>query len=105
MEMRQHVTTAARLALAQWSQRLGADGMEAMRSRPGLTAAVDQHIAQIRDTIGHARPEALAAYADGVADAVTAKGWRADETARGWEGASWPSLHLLAVCVLAARLS
>ncbi|MEV4349148.1 DUF6401 family natural product biosynthesis protein [Actinoplanes sp. NPDC049596] len=105
MELKQHVTAAAWLALGQWSQRLGDDGMAAMRTRPGLAAAVDQHVMQIREAIGLARPEALAAYADGVADAVTAKGWTADETASGWEGASWPSLHLLAVCVVASKLS
>lgn len=101
----QAVTTAARLALAQWSRRLGAAGMEAMRTRPGLAAAVDQHIAQIRDTLGHVRPDKLAAYADGVADTVTAKGWSAEEVETGWQRASWPSLHLLAICVLAETAS
>lgn len=105
MEMDRHtcqaVTAAARLALAQWSQRLGVAGMDAMRSVPGLAAAVDQHVEQIKDAIGQVRPDKLAAYADGVADTVTAKGWSAEETRAGWHHASWPSLHLLAVCVLA----
>ncbi|MFC3742880.1 DUF6401 family natural product biosynthesis protein [Paractinoplanes deccanensis] len=103
MDLKHHVTAAASLALAQWSQRLGAAGMEAMRSLPGLAAAVDQHVMQIRETLGRPRPEVLAAYADGVADTVTARGWNADETAAGWDRASWPSVHLLAVCVLAER--
>lgn len=105
MEMGQHttptVTEAARFALAQWSDRLGAAGMEAMRLLPGLAAVVDQHVARIRDTLGEPRPELLAAYADGVADTVSARGWSADEVSTGWHRASWPSLHLLAVCVLA----
>ena len=103
--MRQHhapaVTEAARLALAQWSDRLGTAGMAAMRLLPGLAAAVDQHAARIRHTLGEPRVETLAAYADGVADTVIARGWSPDEIAGGWDGASWPSLHLLAVCVLA----
>ncbi|GAA4946723.1 DUF6401 family natural product biosynthesis protein [Actinoplanes utahensis] len=105
MELDQHhsrtVTDSARFALAQWSQRLGVPGFEAMRLLPGLAAAVDQHVAQIRDALGELRADNLAAYADGVADTVTARGWSADEAAVDWSRASWPSLHLLAVCVLA----
>lgn len=95
------VIDAARFALARWSEWLGESGIEAMRQSPGLAAAVDQHAAQIREAIGEVRPETLAAYADGVADTVIARGWSADETGTGWNSASWPSLHLLAVCVLA----
>lgn len=96
------MVAAARLALEQWSHRLGAAGMEAMRTLPGLTAAVDQHVTQIRHALGgRPRAETLAAYADGLSDTVTAKGWSAGETAAGWHRASWPSVHLLAVCVLA----
>ena len=109
MEMDRHaarvVIEAAELALDQWSHRLGASGRSAMRSVPGLPAQVDQHITQIRaavtDRIGRLHPVMLAAYADGVADTATAKGWSADETTTGWHHASWPSVHLLAVCVLA----
>jgi hypothetical protein len=99
---------AAELALEQWSRRLGASGMAAMRATPGLLALVDQHVVQIRtavvDRLGRLHPVALAAYADGVADTASAKGWSAEETARGWHNASWPSVHLLAVCVLAGGL-
>jgi Family of unknown function (DUF6401) len=97
--------SAAELALEQLSRRLGASGMAAMGSTPGLLALVDQHVTQIRsavvDRIGRLHPVALAAYADGVTDTATAKGWSAEETATGWHNASWPSVHLLAVCVLA----
>ncbi|MGK5682810.1 DUF6401 family natural product biosynthesis protein [Actinoplanes sp. URMC 104] len=100
------VILAAGLALEQWTHRLGAAGMAAMRALPGLRATVDQHIAHIRDAVtdrrGRVHPVMLAAYADGVADTVTAKGWSVREhTTTGWERASWPSVHLLAVCVLA----
>jgi hypothetical protein len=106
MDMDRHaaraVIDAAELALDQWVHRLGASGVAAMRSVPGLLAQVDQHVTQIRAAVaGRLHPVALAAYADGVADKATAKGWSADETAAGWQHASWPSVHLLAVCVLA----
>jgi hypothetical protein len=104
-QSRRAVVAAARLALEQWSQRLGVGGREAMRATPGLTAVVDQHVAQIRAAItagaGLMRPDTLAAYADGVADAAAAKGWTAREVESGWHQPSWPSVHLLAVCVLA----
>ena len=103
------VFTAALIALRQWSHRLGAAGFSAMQTVPGLLAQVDQHLAQIRDTVGDQRgrvhPVTLAAYADGVADAAAGKGWTAGEVAAvGWHRASWPSVHLLAVCVLAAEI-
>ncbi len=103
---RQHVVSAAQLALEQWRTRLGEAGKAAMQSLPGLLAEVDQHIAHVReqvaDRLGRLHPVTLAAYADGVADAASAKGWSAQETATaGWAGASWPSVRLLAVCVLA----
>ena len=106
---REAVLTGARMALAQWSERLGAAGADAMRAIPGLTAQVDQHLAQIRRTLGDAEgrvhPVTLAAYADGVADTAAGKGWSATETAdAGWSRASWPSVHLLAVCVLAGGI-
>jgi Family of unknown function (DUF6401) len=102
------VIGAAELALEKWARRLGDSGAAAMRSRPGLLASVDQHVVQIRsavvDRLGRLHPVALAAYADGVADTATAKGWSPEETAAGWHNASWPSVHLLAVCVLAGRV-
>ena len=99
------VTSAAQLALGQWTDRLGRAGMAAMRAVPGLLAAVDQHAAQVRDCLadrrGRLHPVTLAAYADGVADAAVAKGWSIDELLGDWSVASWPSVRLLAVCVLA----
>ena len=112
MELGHHgheaLITGARLALEQWSQRLGAAGASAMRTIPGLMAHVDQHLSQIRDAVGdnngRVHPVLLAAYADGVADAAAGKGWSVGETvAAGWHKASWPSVHLLAVCLLAAE--
>jgi hypothetical protein len=113
MEMGQQSTraviAAARFALEQWSHRLGTAGRQAMRSTPGLTAAVDQHMVHIRasivDGLGRVRPDMLAAYADGVADAAAARGWTLSEAESGWHRPSWPSVHLLAVCVLAEAVA
>ncbi|WP_229069049.1 DUF6401 family natural product biosynthesis protein [Actinoplanes sp. DH11] len=107
LDQRRAVSAGARLVLDWWSQRLGESGTDAMRANPGLTAQVDQHVAQIRRSVGDASGQVsavhLAAYADGVSDVAAARGWSADETeSAGWHRASWPSLHLLAVCVLAA---
>ena len=53
-----------------------------------------------RNCVSNVRPPHGLSYAQ-AADTVAARGWSADETATGWDRASWPSLHLLAVCVLA----
>ncbi|MDP9818128.1 DUF6401 family natural product biosynthesis protein [Spirilliplanes yamanashiensis] len=100
------VLAAAQLALGQWRARLGATGMAALKAVPGLLAEVDQHAAHVRDALadgaGRVRRVLLAAYADGVADRAAAAGWSADEVVAGdWRRASWPSVRLLAVCVLA----
>ncbi|WP_433300353.1 DUF6401 family natural product biosynthesis protein [Actinoplanes sp. CA-030573] len=99
------VIDAARLALDQWSARLGPAGRIAMADMPALLAAVDQHAAEVRtavaDAWGELSPVTLAAYADGLADTAMTRGWSADEVhERGWDRASWPSVRLLAVCVL-----
>lgn len=100
------VSSAARHGLAQWAARLGGAGIAAMRVAPALLAQVDQHAAHVRDALsgrpGGLHPISLAAYADGVADAATRHGWSWEEVRSGdWARASWPSVRLLAVCVLA----
>jgi hypothetical protein len=103
MDLDQLVLDGARFALDQWARRLGAPA----RPEPGLIAQLDQHTARIKETIGDAAgeisPVRLAAYADGVADMAVARGWTVGEAAAAdWRGASWPSVHLLAVCLLAS---
>ncbi|MGA5299950.1 DUF6401 family natural product biosynthesis protein [Nucisporomicrobium flavum] len=104
---REHVASAAHLALAQWWARLGGHGAAALRVLPGLAAEVDQHIAEVREQLtdgrgGGLHPVTLAAYADGVADVATRRGWSPLHTpADGWARAPWPSVRLLAVCLLA----
>jgi hypothetical protein len=99
------VLAAARHALDRWSDRLASAGREAMAQIPGLVGVLDQHMAEVRacltDCFGHLSPVALAAYADGLADVAAARGWSADDAgSTGWARASWPSLRLLAVCLV-----
>lgn len=76
---------------------------------PWLSAATDQHAAQIRDALagpdGRIPVLRLAAYADGVLDTAERRGWILDSavhwaTEAGAE-LSWPLLRLLAICSLA----
>lgn len=99
------VASAARTALEQLAHHVGA-GRHAMSASPALLALVDQHAADIRDTLGDGRgqlhAEHLAAYADGVTDAAAHHGWHlTDALAEGWARASWPLVRLLAVSTLA----
>ncbi|MFI5908248.1 DUF6401 family natural product biosynthesis protein [Dactylosporangium sp. NPDC051541] len=67
-----------------------------------LSAAVDQHAAEVRDAIadryGQMRVVRLAAYADGVLDTAERRGWRLESAT----GPSWPLLRLFAVSSLSA---
>lgn len=75
---------------------------------PGLTAAVDQHAAAVRDILavgvqGSAtRVVLLAGYARGLLDGARAQGWKLRKPA-DWSTADWVTTRLLAVCDLAAR--
>ena len=98
--------SAARLALAHWRHVLR-DGLTAVGHLPGLLAEVDQHAAHVRDSLldhaGRLSLLHLAAYADGVVDTATNRGWDLAEAHRGdWESASWPLVRLIAVCSLAS---
>ncbi|BCY08063.1 DUF6401 family natural product biosynthesis protein [Actinoplanes sp. L3-i22] len=87
---------SACLALDQWAGRLGVP----VDPPPGLVALADRHAARIRVAIGAVTPVNLAAYADGVADAAGARGWVPGPVV-DWRVASWASVHLLAVCLMA----
>jgi hypothetical protein len=97
---------AASEHLRQLASRLGRAGLAAASSRPGLLAALDQHRAAVRDTLGDGwrvpTAAALAGYAAGVRDWATEHRWvvpTVDEI--DWANASWPVLRLVAVCDLA----
>lgn len=75
---------------------------------PGLTAAIDQHAAAVRDILSvGVRGSAsgvvlLAGYARGLLDGARQQGWR-PHAPEDWAAADWLTTRLLAVCDLAAR--
>jgi uncharacterized membrane protein len=98
---------AAQLALSQLARRVATTGFAAMRIRPALVARVDQHAAAVRDALtdvsGRVGALGLAAYADGVCDTATLRGWQMPDSVEPvhWMDPAWPLVRLLAVCVLA----
>jgi hypothetical protein len=94
---------AARRELASLADRLGLGAVSSWTA--GLLAAVDQHAAAVRDILhfsgGRAGPIELAAYAQGVQDVASERGWRPPDTATGVAGWDWVSLRLAGVCLLA----
>jgi hypothetical protein len=106
VQRRDSVTWAAAVALARLTDELGRAGEAAMATAPALLARVDQHAADVRDTLcdpaGTIALTALAAYADGVRDVAALRGVDpVAAVAAGWAGAPWPSIRLLAVHLLA----
>jgi hypothetical protein len=117
--------------LTSWERRLAAAGLAAAAAAPALLAAVDQHAAEIRDTLladsllavepaelVAAAPVIvlgvlvtptlgqLASYLCGLVDQAADQGWRppdfADDSAHaGWAEADWVTARVLAVCALA----
>jgi len=79
---------------------VGTTGLEAATQSPGLLAAVDQHVAGIRDSLSSdvrpLTPIILAAYKHG---------WRAPAGPIDWTGNDWVLNRLLAVCSLARTLT
>jgi hypothetical protein len=72
---------------------IGDAGVAEMASTPGLAAAVDQHVAAVRDDIGvKPHPDALMDYLHGFAEDAFRRGWWPDST-RDWE-----FVRIVAVC-------
>lgn len=99
---------AARQFLTDLAALLGRGGLAVAAATPGLLAAIDQHAAAIRDTIGDGwrvpGAAALAGYAQGLRDRGAAHLWEvpsADQV--HWPTAEWPVLRLVAVCALARQ--
>jgi hypothetical protein len=99
---------SAHASLDELTASVGATGLVAAAGNPGLTAALDQHTAGIRDSLSaDVRPLTaviLAAYAEGVRDAAFTHGWRPPAGEIDWTGNDWVLLRLLGVCVLAQTL-
>lgn len=103
------VSRSTRSTLGGLMTSVGEPGLRAAAVLPGLLAAVDQHAAAVRDSLGgDARPltaMALAGYAEGVRDAAHEHGWRApDSGAVDWSTADWVLTRLLAVSSLVRSL-
>ena len=90
---------------------MGAAGLAAAAALSGLSAAVDQHAAAVRDatTVGLeaaaiASVVLLASYGHGVLNHAREHGWQPPRPdAAAWRSADWASLRLTAVCALAQR--
>jgi hypothetical protein len=106
IERRDSVAWAAGVALARLDAQLGVLGRAVTPYRPGLLATIDQHAAEVRETLadddGSIEATALAAYADGVRDVASARGVDpvAAALAGQWDDPPWALLRLLAVCEL-----
>lgn len=81
---------------------LGRAILDEMRTSPLLTAAIDQHVAAVRDAVvgrdGRVEQERLVDYLLGIMDAALHGDW-ADTQFRVHH--SWPHLRMAAVCWLA----
>lgn len=104
---------SARRALAQLQDQLGRAGLAAAAVIPGLSAAVDQHAAAVRDIVNLGVTDSatvagavvLAGYARGVLDKARELGWRltAPSHLADWTRTDWLTARLLGVCALANR--
>lgn len=98
----------ARAALGELAATYGDTGLAVAEVAPGLSAAVDQHAAAVRDGLVRGdrplTPVALAGYARGVREAAAAYGWRVPLGPVDWTRADWVLTRLLAVCALSRTL-
>lgn len=71
---------------------IGEAGVVEMAGSPGLAAAVDQHVASLRDKLGAPGEDELLGYLQGFAEDAFNRGWWPDGT-RDWE-----FVRIVAVC-------
>ncbi|MDL4813312.1 DUF6401 family natural product biosynthesis protein [Actinomadura opuntiae] len=71
---------------------IGDAGVAEMAGSPGLAAAVDQHVASLRDELGEPDEDALMGYLRAFAEEAFNRGWWPDST-RDWE-----FVRIVAVC-------
>ncbi|MCW2642901.1 MAG: hypothetical protein JWP76_5207 [Dactylosporangium sp.] len=97
--------SASRELLRLLIAEMGTPGFAATRQLPGLLAEVDQHAAEVRDSLGDGRlvpsTVALAGYAEGLINAAEQAGWDFPATI-DWVHADWRVVRLLSICVLAS---
>ncbi|MBO2465271.1 MULTISPECIES: DUF6401 family natural product biosynthesis protein [Actinomadura] len=73
---------------------IGEAGVAEMAGSPGLAAAVDQHVASLRDELGEPDEDELMGYLREFAEEAFNRGWWPDST-RDWE-----FVRIVAVCWL-----
>jgi hypothetical protein len=100
---------SARRTLEGLQDRIGRPGLAAAATVPGLTAAVDQHAAAVRDILaGGVEGSAaagvilLAGYARGLLDHAR-EPVEVPLMLAGWARVNWVTARLLAVCDMARR--
>jgi Family of unknown function (DUF6401) len=71
---------------------IGEAGVAEMAGSPGLAAAVDQHVASLRDELGEPGEDELMGYLRSFAEEAFRRGWWPDST-RDWE-----FVRIVAVC-------
>ncbi|WP_026412666.1 DUF6401 family natural product biosynthesis protein [Actinomadura oligospora] len=71
---------------------IGDAGVERMSETPGLAAAVDQHVAEVRGLVPESSQPALMDYLSGFAEDAFRRGWWPGDT-RDWE-----FVRIVAVC-------
>ncbi|GJF06083.1 hypothetical protein PSD17_50310 [Pseudonocardia sp. D17] len=112
---------SARRTLRRLIDQFGLPGLAAARRSPGLGAALDQHVAAVRDMLddrpgfrsavltrvdSRDRAVRLAAYARGLVDEQCRGGGSVAVPADGrWEHADWVALRLLAICHLGREVA
>ncbi|MFC5180524.1 DUF6401 family natural product biosynthesis protein [Actinomadura harenae] len=71
---------------------IGDAGVERMTETPGLAAAVDQHVAEVRGLVPDPSQPALMDYLSGFAEDAFRRGW--------WPGDThdWEFVRIVAVC-------
>ncbi|GAA0544938.1 MULTISPECIES: DUF6401 family natural product biosynthesis protein [Actinomadura] len=79
-------------ALGALVQDIGDAGIAHMADTPGLAAAVDQHVASLREELGAAGRQELLRYLHRFAEDAVNRGWW-PENVRDWE-----FVRIVAVC-------
>lgn len=79
-------------ALGLLVRDIGDAGVEEMAGSPGLAAAVDQHVAALRDELGAPGPDELMGYLTEFAEDAFNRGW--------WphDPGDWEFVRIVAVC-------
>ena len=98
--------TSARTQLDDLMARVGVDGLVAAMSHPGMLAGVDQHAAEVRESLRAAgKPVdavSLAGYARSILALLDRCGYEIPEPDLiNWAAAPAPVLRLVAICLLA----